>query len=553
MHPRPFLPRLVVAACFAAVAFALPRDLRSQTNGAAADPLRQSEWVTTRDGVRLATDVFLPVTAGPYPTVVLRTPYNKDSGAGFARDGVKRGFAVVVQDTRGRFASGGENLPFHLDGPDGADLVRWVKAQPWSNGKIGTWGGSAGAITQFQLALTGARPLDAQFLIVGAPNLYDVVYTGGVFRKSMIEDWIRITKFETNALSIWEHHPRYDDYWRARDAARHYRDIDAPSVHIGGWWDIFAQATIDAFNGYQRHGGPNARGHQKLIMGPWTHGVLSDKAGEFAFPDAKNPPGDTESSWRWFSRWLNGATNGADRDPAVRYYVLGDLTDPQAPGNRWREAETWPPFDVKPTPFYLRSDLSLSREKPADRPAPIGYAFVPTNPVPTVGGIQLTLPAGPKDQREIESRPDVLVFSTAPLAEPVEVTGRVRARLWISSDAPDTDFHVRLCDVYPDGRSLNVCEGALRTRFRQGLDRERFLKPGQPTPIDVDVWSTSIVFNRGHRIRVDVTSSSAPGFDPNPNTGAPFRSGPEWRTAQNAVHVDARHPSAILLPVIPAR
>lgn len=531
----------------------LPVAPRANAAETAAPIAPRTERVRARDGVELATDLYLPPGEGPFPTVVLRTPYNKEGGAGFGRDGVRRGFAVVVQDTRGRFASAGENLPFHLDGPDGEDLIAWVRNQPWCSRKIGTWGGSAGAITQFQLALTGVRPLDAQFLVVGAPNLYDVIYTGGVFRKSLIEDWLRATKFATNALSIWESHPRYDDYWRARDASRRYRDIDAAGVHIGGWWDIFAQSTLDAFDGYQRRGGARARGNQKLIMGPWTHGVLQEKAGDLKFPDAKNPPGATEDSWRWFECWLKGATNGADGDPAVRYYVLGDVDDPQAPGNRWRTADTWPPFDVRPTPYFLHADRTLSRERPENRGAPLAYTFVPTNPVPTLGGIQLTIPAGPMDQRPLEGRTDVLLFSTEPLAEPVEVTGRVRARLWVASDAPDTDFHVRLCDVYPDGRSFNLCEGALRTRFRRGLERERLLKPGQPVAIEIEAWSTSVVFNRGHRIRVHVTSSSAPGFDPNPNTGAPFRQGTAWRPARNSVYVDARRPSQILLPVIPPR
>lgn len=515
-----------------------------------APPPKRTEKVRTRDGVDLATDVFLPPGDGPFPVVLVRTPYNKDGPSNLGRDGGKRGFAVVVQDTRGRFASGGENLPFHLDGPDGEDTIRWINRQPWCNGHIGTWGGSAGAITQFQLALTGVRPVDAQFLVVGAPNIYDVAYTGGVFRKSLVEDWIRITKFATNALPIWESHPTYDAYWRARDASRHYRDIGAPSLHLGGWWDIFAQPAIDAFNGYQSAGARGARGNQKLIMGPWTHGVLTDKAGDLTFPNAKNPPGDTEDGWRWFDRWLRGATNGADRDPAVRYYVVGDVSDPQAPGNVWRTADHWPPFPVRPTPFFLHADRSLSTARPAAGATPLSYTYEPTNPVPTVGGIQLTLPAGPKDQRPIEAREDVLVFTSETLNEPLEVTGRIRARLWISSDAPDTDFFLRLCDVYPDGRSFNLCEGMLRTRFRRGFDRERFLRPGEIVPIDLDAWSTSVIFNRGHRLRVDITSSCAPGFDPNPNTGAPFRANAEVRTARNQVHVDARHPSQVLLPVI---
>ncbi len=528
--------------------------LSTATAAAAETPAPKSTVaVPTRDGTPLATDLFLPPGEGPFPAILLRTPYNKDGTANFGRDGIQRGYAVVIQDTRGRYASTGDNLPFHRDGPDGEDAVRWIGKQPWFNGRLATWGGSAGAITQFQLALTGARPLDAQFLIVGAPNLYDVVYTGGIFRKSLIEDWIRITRFATNALSTWENHPTYDAYWRARDASRHYPRINAPSVHIGGWWDIFAQPTMDAFNGYQTAAGRQARGRQKLVMGPWSHGVLAEKAGELTFPGAKNPPGDTESSWRWFDRWLKDVDNGADRDPAVRYYVVGDVSDPQAPGNSWRTADQWPPFDVAPTAYYLHADRTLSPQPPAGRETtPLSYTYDPAHPVPTVGGIQLTLPAGPMDQQKIESREDVLVFSTETLSAPVEVTGRVRARVWISSDASDTDFFVRLCDVYPDGRSFNLCEGMLRTRFRKGLSRERLLRAGEVVPLDIDLWSTSVVFNRGHRIRVHVTSSSFPGFDPNPNTGAPFRSSPEIRTARNRIHLDARHPSHLELPVISA-
>lgn len=514
-----------------------------------ADPVRTTEQVMTRDGVVLATDVHRPSAEGSFPVILVRTPYNKEGVAGLARDGAQRGYAVVAQDTRGRFASKGDNLPFHLDGPDGADTVAWVARQPWCNGKIGTWGGSAAAITQFQMAATGARPIDAQFLVVGAPNLHEVVYTGGIFRKSLIEDWLRATRFASNALTIWESHSRYDDYWRARDASRHYERTGAAAVHVGGWWDIFAQATIDGFVGYQTAGGPGAYGNQKLIMGPWTHGVLQEKAGELTFPQAKDPPGATEDAWRWFDRWLKGVDNGAERDPAVVYYVLGDASDPAAPGNGWRTSETWPPVPAVPTPYYLRADRSLSVERPSAS-EPLAYTYDPGDPVPTVGGIQLTIPAGPMDQRKIEERADVLVFTSAPLPEPLEVTGRVRAQLWVASDAPDTDFFVRVCDVYPDGRSFNLCEGMRRARFRGGPGEERLLEPGKPVPLEIDVWSTSVIFNRGHRIRVHVTSSSAPGFDPNPNTGAPFRSGSEVRVARNQVFVDAARPSFVTLPVV---
>jgi len=514
----------------------------------AAEPIKLTVTIPMRDGIRLATDVWLPVTNRALPTLFLRFPYNKDLGVGLGRDGTSRGYAVVVQDTRGRYQSEGENLPFHLDVPDGEDSVVWITKQPWCNGRIGTFGGSAGAITQFQLVAHDSGEVDAQHLTVGAPNLYDVVYTGGIFRKALIEDWIRGTKFASNALGIWERHPIYDRYWRDRDATRNYRNVHAAAVHIGGYWDIFAQPTIDAFIGYQTRGGLGARGRQKLIMGPWTHGVFQEKAGELTFPHGKTPPGKVEDQWIWFDHILKGEINAAQQWPAVTYYVTGDIDDAAAPGNEWRTADAWPPVDTKPSRYYFHHDRSLSLQPPANEES-LQYIYDPGHPTPTVGGIQLTIPAGPMDQRVVESRDDVLLFTTDPLSTPIEVTGRVRANLWIASDAPDTDFFVRLCDVYPDGRSFNLCEGMLRTRFRQGTDRERFLRAGKVYELTIDCWSTSVVFNRGHRMRVQVTSSCAPGFDPNPNTGERFRSSARSRTARNTLYLDRRHPSQIILPV----
>jgi len=516
--------------------------------GVASQPIKREFMVPMRDGVRLATDVYLPATNGAYPVIFLRFPYNKASVAGLGRDGTARGFAIVAQDTRGRYASEGENLPFHLDVPDGADSVAWIARQPWCNRRIGTWGGSAGAITQFQLAVNGTGEVDAQYLVVGAPNLYEVVYVGGVFRKALVEDWLRNTRFASNALPIWVSHSTYDDYWRARDASRHYAAVRAPAIHVGGYWDIFAQGTLDAFVGYQTKGGPGARGHQKLLMGPWAHGVLQEKVGDLRFPGASKPPGGLQDHWRWFAHWLQGESNGVERLPPVTYYVVGDVTDTNAPGNVWRSARAWPPVKTRATRYYFHGDHLLDVKRP-DQHEPLAYTHDPANPVPTVGGIQLSLPAGPMDQRAVESRPDVLVFTSAPLEKPIEVTGRVRARLWISSDAPDTDFMVKLCDVYPDGRSFNLCEGALRARFRRGLERERLLQPGRVYSVEVDCWSTSVIFNRGHRLRVQVASSSAPGYDPNPGTGERFRASDRKRPARNTLYVDWSRPSHIELPV----
>ena len=526
--------------------------LAALAHGANPEPNHLELHIPMRDGVRLATDVWLPTNAGPLPVIFLRFPYNKDLAAGLGRDGVARGYAVVAQDTRGRYKSEGENLPFHLDVNDGEDSLAWISTQPWCNGKVGTFGGSAGAITQFQMVAHGSGILDAQHLTVGAANLYDVVYTGGVFRKALIEDWIRGTKFAPDALARWVNHPVFDDYWRARDATRRFQQVNVAGVHIGGYWDIFAQPTLDAFVGYQTRGGRGARGRQKLVMGPWAHGVLQEKVGELTFRDARRPPGGVQDHWPWFDYLLKGTTNAAASWPAVTYYVIGDVFDPSAPGNVWRTANAWPPVKATPTRFYLHANRSLS-PLPPGRQTPLAYTYDPQEAVPTVGGIQLTLPAGPMDQRLVESRDDVLVFSSAPLDEPLEVTGRVRARLWIASDAPDTDFFVRLCDVYPDGRSFNLCEGMLRLRFRRGLDREVLLKPGRVEAIDIDCWSTSVIFNRGHRLRVQVTSSSAPGFDPNPNTGEPFRASDRTRPARNSLYVDRRHPSHVILPVVRSR
>ncbi|HNU98902.1 MAG: CocE/NonD family hydrolase [Verrucomicrobia bacterium] len=521
----------------------------------AAPPPKQTLEVPMRDGVLLATDVFLPEGEGPFPAILIRTPYNKENVGNIGAEGARRGYAIVVQDTRGRFGSEGPNLPFATDGWDGAadgfDTAEWLSGQRWCNGKIGTYGGSAVGITQLLLAGAGSSRITSQHITVGAPNLYrDCVYPGGVFKRAMVEDWLRISKFSPDALTLWTSHPRLDTYWRARQLDRRYGKANAAGVHIGGWFDIFAQGSIDAFVGYQERGGPRAKGRQRLVMGPWTHIVFQDKAGDLEYPNGKTPPTDFHDAWRWFDSTLKGVSNGISEQPAVVYYVMGDADDPQAPGNVWRQADRWPPVPSKPTPFYCAADRTLSRSVPTAPSAWLSYRYDPAQPVPTLGGPQLTIPAGPKDQRSIESRDDVLVFSTEPLDTPIEVTGRVRVKLWASSDAPDTDFFARLCDVYPDGRSMNVCEGQLRARFRKSFAREKLLKPGRLYPFAIDLGSTSIVFNRGHRVRLHLTSSSAPGFDPNPNTGEPFRASARRQAAQNTVFVEARHPTCIILPVV---
>jgi putative CocE/NonD family hydrolase len=458
-----------------------------------------------------------------------------------------------VQDTRGRFASEGENLPFVGDAwgklNDGYDTLEWIAAQSWCNGKIGSWGGSALGITQLGEAGSGTKRLTSQHITVGAPSLYRYcVFPGGVFKKALVEDWLKSTQHAPNSLAFYTSHPLYDDFWKQRDLTSHWDRANAPAVHVGGWYDIFTQGTIDAFVGFQTQGGPKAQGAQKLLMGPWTHSVGQPQAGELTFPNGSAPPNNVGDAFRWFDATLKGHDNGIAQLPAVTYYVMGDVTDKSAPGNVWRTADSWPPVKTMATPYYLRSDHNLTTIKP-ENGEPLRYAYDPRDPVPTVGGPQLTLPAGPMDQRKIEVRPDVLVFTTDTLSQPLEVTGHLQAHLEIASDAPDTDFFVKLCDVYPDGRSINICEGQLRARFRDGFDKEHFLKPGQPTSLTIDLWSTSIIFNKGHRLRALVTSSNAPSYDPNPNTGDPFRANDRTRVAHNTVFLDSNHPSYLLLPI----
>jgi putative CocE/NonD family hydrolase len=285
-------------------------------------------------------------------------------------------------------------------------------------------------------------------------------------------------------------------------------------------------------------------------MGPWTHGGWrkGTKQGELTYPEnAAKPPKNVDDG-RWFEYWLKGVDNGIMKEPAVAYYVMGDTSDSNAPGNQWRTADGWPP-PAKETPYYLRKDGRLHAELPAPDEPPQSYQYDPKNPVPTVGGNNLNMPAGPFDQRHVENRPDVLLFTTPVLEQPLEVTGRIKVILWASSSAKDTDFTAKLTDVYPDGRSMLVLDGIIRARHRDSMEREDFVEPGKIYRFEIDLWSTSLIFNKGHRVRVAVSSSNFPRFDANPNTGKQSWEEQNPIAATNTVYHDAEHPSHILLPV----
>lgn len=536
--------------CFAAffLIFSFPLAAYAQT----------TYMVAMRDGIQLATDVYLSDIPGQWPTFLVRTPYGKNTNPAIALIAAYltgQGYAVVIQDTRGRFASQGADSLFLDDGwgdrQDGYDTVEWIARQSWSNGKVGTWGASAFGITQYMMAGSAPPHLVCQFVEVAATNLYtQAAYPGGVLLKNLVEEWIS-GQGSQYLLPFVIARSNYDATWERLNLESRFDVVNVPVYHLGGWHDIFIEGTINGFVGLQNHGAPGANGKQKLLIGPWTHANwFETKQGELTFPpnSAFTINGYvTDILLRWFDYWLQGKDTQITSEPPVRYYVMGAI-EAGAPGNEWRTANDWPPA-AQPTPFYFHENGDLTTGKSAATTAARSYQYDPKDPVPTKGGRNLQIAAGPYDQRSTESRPDVLVFTTPVLAQPLEVIGKIIVKLWVSSSAKDTDFMAKFTDVYPDGRSMLIGDGALRARHRYSLQQENFMTPDSVYECEVDLWSTAIVFNRGHRIRVAISSSNAPRFDPNPNTGRPLRADSVTVVATNTVHLDARYPSHIVLPV----
>jgi len=511
---------------------------------------KTTEMVAMRDGVKLATDVYLPEGKGPWPVVLMRTPYNKDPMGAQHRPWATNGYVFVVQDCRGRFKSEGKYMPFMDDHFDGYDTVEWAAKQPWSNGKIGMIGASAMGITANQASITAPPSLVAMYVMVAPASAYQhAIYTGGVFRKEMNEQWLKAQR-ATDVLDLTFQHYKDDGYVNIREGRLHWEKVRVPVYNWGGWYDIFGQGNIDNFAGLQSRGGGMALGNQKLMMGPWAHGQIEEvKYPSNSGADLMNSMREQSEPLRWFDYWLKGVNNGIMDEPPVKYYVMGDTTDPKAPGNEWRAAQSWPP-PSKITSYFLNPGGKLSEAIVAEAKSGSAYQYDPKNPVPTVGGALLFGKKGPLDQRAIGERKDVLKFATAPLEAPAEVTGYVTVELWAESDCPDTDWMAKLVDVYPDGTERLVLDSALRARFREGFDREVFMKKGEVYKFKIDLWSTSLIFNKGHRIAVHISSSNDPRFDPNPNTGKPMRADGETRVATNTIHHSLAHPSRILLPVV---
>jgi len=505
--------------------------------------------VAMRDGVKLATDVYLPPGPGPWPAILQRTPYNKNGGRRAAQRYNDAGYAFAIQDQRGKFRSEGVFTPHENELRDGYDAVEWAAAQPWCNGKVGMSGGSALGIAANLAAAADPPHLVCVHVNVAPQSLfYEGRFVGAIFKEADTGNWMRRNGVPEEEIAAYRKRVVLDERWADTDLIFHRHNIDVPIYNAGGWYDLFVMGNVSNFQYLQTWGREGARGRQKLMMGPIGHGPLS---GDIEYPQSRL---ERDDELRFFDYWLKGVDTGIYRDPPVKYYMMAAARkgDP-SPKNGWRSAETWPPNGVKTVRYYLRQGRGLSAEPPPKPTSSTTYTFDPAIPSPTVGGLNLTLERGPMDQREIGERPDYLRFQTDPLRRDLVLAGKVDLELWASSDAPDTDFIVKLVDVYPDGYEALILDTGLRARYRHGRRTEdvRLLTPGQPELLKIDLWHTAITIETGHRLAVHVTSGNSPRYEVNPNTGDPVgeeKSAP--RAARNTIYHDAARPSAVLLPVL---
>ena len=550
---------------------------------AKATPVRTTSQfnvtVRMRDGVRLSANVFRPEGNGRYPAILLRTPYNKgDALTASYQSFVNHGYAVVVEDVRGRYKSGGTFEPINQEINDGDDTLNWIASQPWSDGDVGMYGGSYLGIAQWKAAMTRNPHLKAIFPYVSGDDDYaDRFYSpGGALklghRLLWLADNMRAPGFVPpdfqkyvaalpvrrddvaatgQTLALWKtaaDHPTYDSFWKAGSVREHLKDIDVPVYSVGGWYDNYVESDLDAF-AVLRKRNPEDR----IMIGPWPHVFSATFAGASFGKDAQVSLRPEQI--RWFDRWVKGDEGVATPQHPVRLFVMGV--------NEWRDEDAWPLARARGIKFYLDSgghantldgDGQLGA-KPGPGSAPDSFVYDPRNPVPTRGGAVCcdpkVFPWGPMDQTAVEKRRDVLVYSTAPLAADTEATGKIQVVLYASSNAPDTDFTAKLVDVFPDGTARNLTDGILRTRYRESLEKPQSITPGEVYRMTIDAGVTSNVFRAGHRIRIEISSSNFPRFDRNPNTGAAVADEKQPRTALQIVYHDHDRHSYVLLPVVP--
>lgn len=608
--------------------------------------LLSAVMVPMRDGVRLATDVYLPARGGTpvdaaFPVILERTPYGRALPSRSERNKgqvdphprrvvaeffVSRGFVVVYQDCRGRYDSEGQFKKYVHEAEDGQDTLEWLRAQPWCDGRVATKGLSYAAHTQLALA-TQAPPGLATFLLDSggfSSAFHCGIRQGGAFEMKQATwaynracdalkgDPRRSEELASEDLHAWFRSlpwrpghsplraaPEYEHYlfeqwsneafgphWQQPSlyARGYYDKVPAvPQVHMSSWYDVYVSSTLENFLALsKRHEGT------RLIMGPWLHGDRNvTHAGDVEFGPAASFDGNVAPNWlefraRWFERWLHGAPNGVDLEPRVLLFLMGGGTGERNAqgrllhGGRWVQSDRWPPQGARRHDLHLRPTHTLSAEGPGEASGCVSYDFNPRRPVPTIGGALTSgrpiFEGGAFDQREdarffgctragapLSAREDVLVFETAPLAEDVAVIGPVSARLFVSSDCPDTDFTIKLIDVYPpstdhpEGFAMNITDGIQRCRYRSSDEVAEPMTPGEVYEIEVRAFATANLFKAGHRIRLDVSSSNFPKYDVNTNTGETIAKAQGVRTASNTLHLGVKHPSRLQLSVVPVK
>lgn len=500
--------------------------------------------IPMRDGAELTADLYYPtgsIITNEYPCILLRLPGGRKAEPWVQLAALaKEGYVIAIQDTRSALDKEGKTIPYFSDGwdvhQDGYDTINWLASSSFTNGEIGTLGFSAAGITQILLAPTAPPALKCQYIGQAPASLYHhAIYPGGRLQKHQVEGWF---SFHSSHPSVLEHvirQPIYNDFWQSLDSLPISHKVKVPALHYGGWFDPFLQGTIDVFNARQLEGGKGAKGNQKLLIGPWNHFWPQDLSlGDFQVPEnGRQAPLDI-SPKRWFDYYLKGVKNEVPTVPPITYFVMGPFDGSPSSGNVWKHAEEWPIPAVE-THFYLTADKTLSTKSP-QKNTTFPYEYDPENPVPTIGGRNLFLPSGPKNQKPNESRKDVLVFTTPPLEEDLEVTGRVLAKLYFSSEISDADIAVQLTDVYPDGKSLLIAEGLSHVETSD-------MQKGKPQEVVIDLWSTSLVFAKGHSIRVSIAGSNYPRYEKNSQ---------KITSESNACKILAgeKTPSHLLLPVV---
>ena len=517
------------------------------------------------DGVRLSTDVYFAPGSfrAPRPVILIRTPYGKHLiGSLYGSLYLTQNYHVVIQDVRGTFGSESiDNFLLFADAyKDGVDTIKWILDHSWCNGKIASVGASALGINEYFYAGMNPEGLFAQSIMVATPDLYKTsIYPGGAFRESLVTEWIKMTvpdNYEYQ-LDLIISHPMKDRLYNSTslfmDIGPSFKNVSTPSIHIGGWYDVFQQGTLDGFMGYDDLSLSEARGKQLLIMGPFTHGFPREGLqGELFYPTKSISGFDLYLQWE--QRLLDQALLESNIDwtqNRVAYYMMGDVDDKNANANDYRFAKDWP-LPYENDTWYLDNGGFISNNSLPDSNLNISYLYDPRNPVPTQGGNNLIISAGPFDQSSLETRDDVLIWESQNLTKPYEIIGNMWAHLYVSSNCTNTDFTVKITDVYPDNRSMLISDGIINAARRNGFNTTAPSLEGVIDDVWIDLWSTAYQFNVGHKIRIAISSSNYPRFAANPNTGAPQRVYSyqylKKYIANNTILTGPGYPSCIILP-----